>query len=91
MPIIGRRRRLLVALRFVTLTLLLIFLLRPVRSTEALREAVVPVLVDVSRSMGIEDAAGRRRIDRAREIVVTRWFPRLRRSFTSKCSPSGRK
>jgi uncharacterized membrane protein len=80
-PIAGRRRHLLVALRFVTLTLLLIFLLRPVRSTEALREAVVPVLVDVSRSMGIEDAAGRRRIERAREVVVNTLVPAIASQF----------
>jgi uncharacterized membrane protein len=81
MPIVGARRHLLVVLRFVTLTLLLIFLLRPVRSTEALREAVVPVLVDVSRSMRIEDAAGRRRIERAREIVVNTLVPALASQF----------
>jgi uncharacterized membrane protein len=43
--------------------------------------AVVPVLVDVSRSMGIEDAGGARRIDRAREIVAGGLLPALSSQF----------
>ena len=64
-----RRRAVLATLRFLTLLLLVVLLMRPVaRSSDAdATGAVVPILVDVSRSMGIEDAGGMRRIDRARE------------------------
>jgi uncharacterized membrane protein len=74
------RRYTLVALRFVTLLALGLFLLRPVLpSADAdARGAVVPILVDTSRSMGIEDA-GRsgRRIDRARNLLNDRLLPLL--------------
>src|SRR5919204_758447 len=70
-------RRMLSALRFVTLIALLVFLMRPVaRSTDAdARDAVVPILVDASRSMSIADADGERRIDRARAIVRNQLMP----------------
>jgi uncharacterized membrane protein len=74
------RRYTLVTLRFVTLLALVLFFLRPVLpSADAdARGAVVPVLVDTSRSMGIEDA-GRsgRRIDRARHLLNDRLLPLL--------------
>ncbi len=59
------------ALRVLTLLLIVLFLLRPVvRTTEPdARAVVVPVLVDLSRSMGIEDLEGARRIDRARDFI----------------------
>ena len=57
------RRAGLIALRFATLLLLVLFLLQPVarRTDEDARDAVVPILVDQSRSMGIQDADGGRR------------------------------
>src|SRR3954467_2840797 len=65
------RRDVLIALRFVTVAALVLFLMRPVRTTDRVqRDVFVPVLVDVSRSMSIEDADGRRRIDRARDLVT---------------------
>jgi len=73
-----RRRVVLVALRFAALLALVVFLLRPVaRSADAdARAAIVPILVDTSRSMSIEDAArGGRRIDRARQILTDRLLP----------------
>ena len=78
------RRRVLVTLRFVTLLALVVFLLRPVaRGTDAdARDAIVAILVDTSRSMSIEDAAGGgRRIDLARRIVVDRLLPALGSQF----------
>ncbi len=77
-----RRRNTLVALRFVTLVLLVLFLMRPVRTTQdGTRDAVVPILVDGSRSMSIEDVdggpGGRRRIDRARDVVTSELLPLL--------------
>ena len=71
----ARRRWALVALRFVTLLALVVFLMRPVvRGTDTdARDVVVPILVDTSRSMSIEDApGGARRIDRARQILRER-------------------
>lgn len=78
-----RRRALLVALRFVTLLLLILFLLRPVArgAGAGARDAVVPVLVDTSRSMSIEDADGMRRIDRARSLVESELLPALGQDF----------
>jgi uncharacterized membrane protein len=73
-----RRRAALVALRFITMALLLVFLLRPLRSTvDGRHDAVVPILVDQSRSMSIDDAGGERRIDRARHIVAQTLVPAI--------------
>jgi uncharacterized membrane protein len=78
----SRRRNALIVLRFLTLCLLLLFLLRPIRSTEdGLHDAVVPILVDASRSMSIDDAAGQRRIDRARDLVTRTLMPALAPNF----------
>lgn len=61
----------LVALRALTLLLLVLFLMRPVAvAPRAASGAIVPILVDVSRSMRIADADGARRIDRARELAA---------------------
>ncbi len=77
-----RRRNALIALRFITLALLLVFLMRPIRSTDdGLHDAVVPILVDVSRSMRIDDAGGQRRIDRARHIVAQTLVPAIAPHF----------
>jgi hypothetical protein len=57
LPLTRSRRALLVALRIATLLTLGLFLLRPVAVQPAPRAgAVVPVLIDASRSMGIRDA-----------------------------------
>jgi uncharacterized membrane protein len=65
-----RQRSVLTALRAATLLLIVIFLLRPVRLVEAegQRDSVVAVLVDVSRSMRLQDT-DRPRIEHAREIA----------------------
>lgn len=65
------RRTALSALRALTLLLLVACLLRPVRvmPPEATSDAVVPILVDVSRSMQLADADGRPRIDAARGLL----------------------
>lgn len=80
---IGRSRRAaLIALRALTLILLIVCLLRPVRVVpEAVKDAVVPVLVDVSRSMRLADADGRPRIDAARELLQARVVPALHGRF----------
>jgi uncharacterized membrane protein len=81
--LISRHQRLpLAALRAVTLLLLILFLMRPVAVSDgAPRGTVVPILVDVSRSMRIADAGGVPRIQRARELAA-RLAPALGREFT---------
>lgn len=66
-----RQRAVLVGLRALTLTLLVIFLLRPVRVVPAadVRDRVVPILVDSSRSMRLSDDGGPGRIERATAIA----------------------
>ncbi|MGE0460353.1 MAG: glutamine amidotransferase [Vicinamibacterales bacterium] len=65
------QRALLTGLRAAALLLIVAALLRPVAVVPAPEVAsrVVPLLMDVSRSMGITDGAGPSRIERAREIV----------------------
>lgn len=79
-----RRRYVLSALRFLTLLAIVFVLMRPVsRISEAdSRDTVVPILVDTSRSMGIEDADGARRIDRVRTFVAETLVPALSGRFT---------
>lgn len=78
------RRYLLIALRSVTLIALVIFLMRPVirHAGDGTRDAVVPILVDTSRSMSIEDADGRTRIDAARDALDRQILPALAERFT---------
>lgn len=66
----GGQRTLLTALRATTLLLIVAFLLRPVTlvETSGVREGIVPILVDVSRSMRLADD-GVPRIDRARAVA----------------------
>jgi uncharacterized membrane protein len=72
------------ALRFVALMLLVVILMRPVaRITEReVSNLIVPVLVDVSRSMGVEDAGGERRMEYARRLLTDRLLPALDARFT---------
>ena len=77
-----RQRAILIALRLGALLVILALLLRPLR-TEPVPpgDRVVAVLVDRSRSMAIPDAAGRPRIDVAREVVRDRLLPALGGAF----------
>jgi hypothetical protein len=83
LPIAPVRRHLLIALRCVTLVLLVVFLMRPVRTgDESMRDMVVPLLVDVSRSMSLADAGdGATRIDRARDLLTRDLLPALKPHF----------
>lgn len=69
------------ALRALSLIAILVFLLRPVLllPPAAAGETVIPVLVDTSRSMRIQDADGAARIDRARQLLDSRVAPALSR------------
>ena len=64
------RRLLLTTLRALTLLLIVVILLRPVRfvQAEGASDSIVAILVDASRSMRLADANGTR-IERARAIV----------------------
>ncbi|MDP2054449.1 MAG: hypothetical protein Q8L75_12490, partial [Acidobacteriota bacterium] len=64
-------RGLLTGLRAITMVLLIAILLRPVVMIPpaAANNSLLPVLVDVSRSMRLADGDGPSRLDRAREIV----------------------
>ena len=78
------RRYALIALRLLTLLLLVFLLMRPVARTTHTdaTAAVVPILIDTSRSMGIEDAGGGvRRIDHARALVERDIRPSLAGAF----------
>ena len=81
-PIAPARRRALSALRCMTLVWIVLCLLRPVGPpVGGRRDAVVPILVDTSRSMGLADAGGERRIDRARDAVERELLPALAQGF----------
>ena len=77
------RRRLLITLRFLTLVLLLLLLMRPVIVLPASgpRDAIVPVLVDTSRSMQIADVDDRPRLDHARTLLTDQLVPMLGKEF----------
>lgn len=82
-PLPPARRGILSAIRLLTLLLLIVLLMRPVarRGPDEASEALVPILVDSSRSMAIDDADGARRIDRARDVVVSELLPVLSTRF----------
>jgi hypothetical protein len=66
-----RQRAILTVLRALTLAVLALFLLRPIMvSPDTSRtDAIVPILIDTSRSMRIADADGQRRIDAAKSLA----------------------
>lgn len=82
-PLPWRGRALLSALRVTILLLLVLFLMRPVARSiqQDARDAVVAVLVDTSRSMGIQDAAGTSRIARAGALLSEELLPLLQERF----------
>jgi uncharacterized membrane protein len=82
-PFTARQRGALIALRFIALLLLLVLLMRPVMRSgpDGPTDAVVPILVDISRSMGIDDAGGASRIERARQVVTDELLPALAPRF----------
>ena len=82
-PLSGRRRAALSTLRALTLLILAACLLRPVRVVpqDASTNPVVPILVDVSRSMRLADMDGRTRIDAARDLLQRQIRPALASRF----------
>jgi uncharacterized membrane protein len=78
-----RRRATLAGLRAAALLALVVCLLRPVRVLPPgdAADAVVPILVDVSRSMSLVDADDGSRIDTARRILERQLVPALAGKF----------
>lgn len=76
------RRIALSGLRLLTLLLLIVFLMRPVATNPESGgpDGVVPILVDTSRSMSIQDAGGRR-LDAARRLIESELVPALGGEF----------
>jgi hypothetical protein len=83
-PLSAMQRGALTALRALSLGAVLFFLCRPVvlLPPSASGDVVVPILVDVSRSMRIADAAGRSRLEQAIDVVQREIVPALQGSFT---------
>ena len=77
------QRALLVALRGAALALVVVCLLRPMVLEPPIdrQEGVVAVLVDVSRSMGIADADGITRLERAGALMARQLVPALSSRF----------
>jgi hypothetical protein len=82
-PLTTRQRSTLVSIRAATLIALLLVLFRPIAllPPAGARDAVVPVLVDVSRSMRLTDAEGQSRLSRASSLVQVELLPALSKSY----------
>src|SRR4249919_2211043 len=70
-PLTRRQRGVLIGLRVLALAALVLFLFRPIAvlPPAASRDAIVPILVDVSRSMRLADADGQTRLARANGLL----------------------
>jgi uncharacterized membrane protein len=90
-PLSPLRRGILVGLRVVTLAALVLFLFRPIAvlPPTGSRDAIVPVIVDVSRSMRIGDADGQPRLARAVGLLKKELLPALEGRFTTEIFLAG--
>ena len=84
-PLTRAQRGLLVALRVLALAALVVFLFRPIAilPPASARDAIVPVLVDVSRSMRLGDADGQTRLARATALLANELGAPLSSHFTT--------
>jgi uncharacterized membrane protein len=82
-PLTSIRRFILAACRAVTFSLLILFLFRPFvfGQPQGSRDAIVPILVDRSRSMRLTDADGQARLAQATSILERQLLPQLSRRF----------
>src|SRR5476649_200993 len=78
-PLTSAQRGVLVGLRVLVLLALVLFLFRPIVMLPPVgpRDAIVPVLVDASRSMRLADADGQTRLARANALLKTELAPAL--------------
>jgi uncharacterized membrane protein len=83
-PLTRTRRAVLMVCRALVLGAIVLLVCRPIVLVQPTggRGTVVPVLVDVSRSMGLNDADGQTRIARATALLRTELMPSLSRQFT---------
>src|SRR6266545_6083162 len=84
-PLTRRRRGVLAGLRVAALGALALFLFRPIAilPPSGSRDAVVPVLVDVSRSMRLSDADGQARLARAVALLRNDLLPAWSKQFVT--------
>ena len=82
-PLSAGRRSVLMVLRGLALAAIVLFLCRPTVLAPPVEATgvVVPILVDVSRSMRIADVDGRTRLDHAVELVSDTLLPDLSPAF----------
>ena len=80
-PLSVPRRSLLMGLRFGAFLVLLLLLAQPVRLEPGVATAVVPVLLDQSRSMAVADMDGGSRMDAAVALIRDRITPTLDDEF----------
>src|SRR5947208_132506 len=84
-PLTAAQRGALAALRVASLGALVLFLFRPIAVVppSSTRDAIVPVLVDVSRSMRLADADGQGRLARAVALLRNDLLPALSKQFVT--------
>ena len=84
-PLTRAQRGVLAALRVVALAALVLFVFRPIAvlPPTGSRDAIVPVLVDVSRSMRLADADGQTRLARAVALLKNELGLPLTSHFTT--------
>src|SRR6185436_21050053 len=82
-PLTRSQRAILTACRALALMVVVLFLFRPIVLVPPRggNGAIVPVLVDVSRSMRLNDAGGQTRLARAAAVLQTTLVPALSRQF----------
>src|SRR5437764_1246593 len=90
-PLTPLQRGTLAGLRALALAAIVLFLLRPIvlLPPTGARDATVPILVDVSRSMRLSDADGQARLARAATLLRTQLLPALSRQFKPEVYAAG--
>ena len=90
-PLTRLQRGVLASLRVAVLAALVLFLFRPIAilPPSGSRDAIVPVLVDVSRSMRVADADGQARLARAIALLKTDLLPALSPRFVTELYAAG--
>src|ERR1051325_1467971 len=78
-PLTRVQRGVLAGMRALLLAMLVLFLFRPIvlLPPQGLRDAIVPILIDASRSMRLNDAGNQTRLNRALAILKTELLPAL--------------
>jgi uncharacterized membrane protein len=90
-PLSAGQRGVLIALRALALATVVVMLCRPIGliPPSGGSGVVVPILVDVSRSMRVADADGRTRIARAVDLLQREMLPALSAGFTPELYSAG--